>query len=351
MNNWQKIVVSPEVTILEAMKIIDGAGTQFVMVLDDAGKLLGVVTDGDIRRGILRSVSLSAPVSEIMNHEPRCLLDKVSKSAAIAFLTEKHISHVPLVNTQKIVTGVISIEERLTLTETPHTAILMVGGLGTRLGELTANCPKPMLHVGGRPVLEVIVENLREHNFRDFIFCVNYRAEMIQQHFGDGSKLGVRIRYVHEDKRMGTAGALGLLPDDVQAPFLVMNGDIVTKVNFTRLMDFHKEHKAKATMGVRKYEFQIPFGVVETEQGNVVRIEEKPVHSFLVSAGIYVIESDCLRHLPCNEYFDMPQLFKAMMNTSDQTQAFPIHEYWLDIGHEDDLLRAKSDMVITLKEP
>jgi NDP-sugar pyrophosphorylase family protein len=166
---------------------------------------------------------------------------------------------------------------------------------------------------------------------------------MIQDHFGNGEKLRVNIRYIHETKRMGTAGALGLLPDDVKGPFLVMNGDIITKVNFTRMLEFHREHGVTATMGVRKYDFQIPFGVVKTENGRITQIDEKPLHSFMVSAGIYLLEKECLKHIPAEDYFDMPQLFDVMMKSGEASQAFPIHEYWLDIGRETDLNRAQLD--------
>lgn len=349
MNNWQKIVVSPQVSIIEAMKKIDDAGTQFVMVLDKENKLVGVVTDGDIRRGILNNIPLTAYVSQIMNCKPRCLFESVSKAEAIKFLEEKHINHVPLVDKDGRVTGVISAGDKLQASIFGNTVVLMVGGLGTRLGELTSNCPKPMLLIQGKPVLEIILLDLIENGFREFIFCVNYRAEIIRDHFGDGSRFGVSIRYVHEEKRMGTAGALGLLPKDVNGPLLVMNGDIVTKVNFRRLLEFHLENRVKATMAVRKYEFQIPFGVVSTTNGLIHEIEEKPVHEFLVSAGIYVLDETALELIPKDEFFDMPLFFNQLIARKEKTQAFPIHEYWLDIGRQDDLEKAELEYAELIK--
>lgn len=345
MNNWKRIAIPPHTSVIDAMKTIDSAGTQFVMVMDESEILLGVVTDGDIRRGILKNIALTSPVTEIMNTKPRTLSSDVSKVDAVAFLQTNHITHVPLVNSKGKVKGVVSIDERTSMSGNPSTVVLMVGGLGSRLGQLTSNCPKPMLQIGGKPVLEIIVNNLKEHGFVDFIFCVNYKADMIIEHFGDGTSLGVKIRYVHESKRMGTAGALTLLPEEISSPLLVMNGDIVTKVNFSGLMDFHREHKAAATMAVRKYDFQIPFGVVKTVEGKITEIEEKPSHSFLVSAGIYVVNKECMKFLPNGEYFDMPHFFEAMIKSGDVTQAFPIHEYWLDIGREDDLLKAQQEYV------
>ncbi len=343
MNNWKRIVVCQNMSILDAMKIIDSAGTQFVMVLGEDDTLEGVVTDGDVRRGILRDLPLSSPVKIIMNTQPRCLPNDISRTEISEFLHKNRISHVPLIDKDRRVTGVVSYDERVGITGHSSTAVLMVGGLGSRLGELTSNCPKPMLPIGGKPVLQILVENLKEHGFTDFVFCVNYRAEMIQAHFGDGSAMGIRVRYVEEPKRMGTAGALGLIPEDVSSPLLVMNGDIVTKVNFAKLMEFHSESQALATMAVRKYDFQIPFGVVKTEEGRITGIDEKPVHSFMVSAGIYVVEKESIKLIPENEFFDMPHFFESMMKDNKLTQAFPIHEYWLDIGREDDLIRAQRE--------
>lgn len=350
MNNWRKIAVSPQLSILEAMKTIDSAGTQFVMVLDPSDKLLGVLTDGDVRRGILTNVPLTAPVSEIMNHQPRCLFYGVSQKEAIKFLTEKHITHVPLVDEYKRVTGVISSDDRFETPRHPNTVVLMVGGLGSRLGELTAHCPKPMLPINGKPVLEIILKDLVASGFSDFVLCVNYRADMIKSHFKDGSHFGANIRYVHEDKRLGTAGALALLPKDVTGPILVMNGDIVTKVNFTRLLEFHRENPVAATMAVRKYEFQVPFGVVNTADGIISHIQEKPVYTSLVSAGIYVINPEVFDLIQQGEFFDMPQLFNLLIANGSSTQAFPIHEYWLDIGRQDDLLKAEAEFAKVMKD-
>ena len=325
------------------MIVIDRAGTQFALVVSPNGVLLGAVTDGDIRRGILKNIALEAPVESVMNHKPFKLPEGTSREDALSLLQQRHISHVPLVNSEQVIRNVISFDDVNITTTRTNTVILMVGGLGSRLGELTSNCPKPMLKVGGKPILEIIVENLREHGFRDFVFCVNYRADMILSHFGDGRTFGINIRYVQESKRMGTAGALTLLPDDVHGPLLIMNGDIVTKVNFTQFLDFHKQSGALASMGVRKYDFQIPFGVVDTHEGRITQIQEKPIHSLLVSAGIYIVEKQALTYVEKDTFFDMPQLFETMIAADVYTQAFPIHEYWLDIGRETDLTQAQNE--------
>jgi dTDP-glucose pyrophosphorylase len=343
MNNWRKIVVSPELSIIEAMKVIDKAASQFVMVLDESDRILGVVTDGDIRRGILKEINLQEPVNKVMNVKPRYLPNTTSKLDALSFLKDRHITHVPLVDSDLIVSGVISIDERDIKKDHNYTAVIMVGGLGSRLGDLTLNCPKPMLPINGQPVLKIILDNLIEHGFHNFIFCVNYKAEMIEAYFGNGSKWDVDIQYVREDKRMGTAGALSLLPKTVTGPLLVMNGDIITRVNVTKMLEFHFDNKSPATMGVRNYELQVPFGVIKENNGRITEIDEKPLQRFIVSAGIYLLDNECLKHIPNGEYMDMPHFFQTIIEKDKQVQAFPIHEYWIDIGREADLTQAQQD--------
>ena len=327
------------------MKIIDKNGEGVAIVLNAQEQLLGTLTDGDIRRGILHDIALQDSVDRVMNRKPYSLPATTSKEVAISFLKQHQITHVPLVKKDGTVVKVISLIDFITDQLKSNTVVLMVGGLGSRLGDLTSNCPKPMLKVGGRPVLELIIENLMEHGFHDFIFCVNYRADMIEAHFENGASRGITIRYVHESKRMGTAGALTLLPDNIKGPLLVMNGDIVTKVNFSKLLEFHRDHSNYATMAVRKFDFQIPYGVVKTEGSSIIGIDEKPIQSFLVSAGIYVIESSCFSQIPLNKFFDMPEFFEVMMKSQENVRAFPIHEYWLDIGREDDLLKAENEFI------
>jgi NDP-sugar pyrophosphorylase family protein len=221
--------------------------------------------------------------------------------------------------------------------------VLMVGGLGTRLRPLTEETPKPLLRVGGKPILQTIVERFAAHGFTDFIFCVNYKAQMIRDHFGDGGRFGVRIEYIEESKRMGTAGALGLLPERPAEPFFVMNGDLLTNVNFENMLQYHLQNRAKASMCVREYDFQVPYGVVNIEEGLIRSIEEKPVHRFLVSAGIYMLDPSCLDLIPENAYYDMPALFERIVEEGGRAVSFPLREYWLDIGRMEEYERAKRE--------
>ena len=219
----------------------------------------------------------------------------------------------------------------------------MVGGLGSRLRPLTETTPKPMLKVGNKPILQTIVEKFAEYGFSDIIMCVNYKSNIIQDYFGDGSAFGVSIEYILEEQRMGTAGALSLLTSSPHEPFFVMNGDLLTNVNFEHLLDYHINQHALATMCVREYDFQVPYGVVNVE-GNLIRsIVEKPIHKFFVSAGIYMLSPEVIDYIPKNEFYDMPTLFEALMNKDQRTISFPIREYWLDIGRMEEYERANNE--------
>jgi NDP-sugar pyrophosphorylase family protein len=258
-------------------------------------------------------------------------------------MKKKYLRQIPLVDQNGCVVGLEVWDEMIDSPDRDNIVVLMAGGMGTRLGELTKDWPKPLLHVGNKPVLETIMENCKEYGFKRFYISVNYKANMVKEYFSDGSRWGIDIKYLEEDKRLGTAGALGLLPETPTMPLVVMNADVLTKVNFKQLMEFHDEHKSVATMCVREYEFQVPFGVVQIDNHRLKGIQEKPIHRFFVNAGIYVLNSEACALVPHNEYFDMPSLFDKLLNHQLETVAFPIHEYWLDIGQADDFERANGE--------
>jgi NDP-sugar pyrophosphorylase family protein len=218
----------------------------------------------------------------------------------------------------------------------------MVGGLGSRLMPRTERTPKPMLEVGGKPMLERIIDGFKTHGFRTFILAVNYKAEIIQRHFGDGNHLGVEIKYVHEAAPLGTAGALSLIEESFEQPFFVMNGDVLTDCNFEMMLDFHTVEQSTATMAVREYDFQVPSGVVRVDQPRIVAIDEKPVHSFFVNAGIYTLEPSVLTYLERGEYGDMPALVRSVIDDGGRVNAFPLREAWLDVGSDEDFQRAQA---------
>lgn len=343
MRRWNDVLVKPDTTILKAIEIIDASSLQIAMVVDESGRLCGTVTDGDVRRGLLKGIGLEMPVSLIMFCEPTVAASHESRENIMATMKLKQLRQIPIVDHLGCVIGLDVWDELITIQERDNIVVLMAGGLGTRLGELTKNCPKPLLPVGNKPVLETILENCIEYGFKKFYISVNYRADMLKDYFRDGSRWGVDIRYLEEDQRLGTAGALGLLPEQPEKPLLVMNADVLTKINFKHLMDFHHEHQSLATMCVREYEFQVPFGVVTVDNHRLTGISEKPVQRFFVNAGIYVLNPESIALIPRNSYFDMPSLFEKLLAQQAQASVFPIHEYWLDIGRIDDFDRANGE--------
>ena len=343
MNRWKDVLISPNVTILKAIELIDTSALQIAMVINKSGKLLGTVTDGDIRRAILRGISLDQPVKEIMFHEPTVAGNQENRDSIIATMKSKHLRQIPIVDQNGRVIGLDIWDELINTFARDNIVVLMAGGLGTRLGELTKNCPKPLLRVGNKPVLETILESCKEYGFNKYYISVNYRANMLKEYFGDGSRWGIDIKYIEENKRLGTAGALGLLPEAPALPLIVMNADVLTKINFKHLMDFHEECHSVATMCVREYEFQVPFGVVQVDNHRLTNIQEKPIQRFFVNAGIYVLNPEAISFVPHNDYFDMPSLFNKLLQKEQKTTAFPIHEYWLDIGQVDDFSRANGE--------
>lgn len=351
MRNWKEIVVSPQTPMRDAIMRIDATGLQIALVLDEQDRLAGVLSDGDVRRAVLQGVDLNAPTAKFMNNSPTAAAASSSSPELLAIMRRKVLRHLPLVDGQGRVVGLSTMESLLGSLERPNAVVLMAGGLGTRLLPLTQDCPKPMLPVGGKPILESILESFYEQGFRRFYFSVNYLAQMLKDHFGDGSRWGVEINYLHEDKRLGTAGALSLLPEAPDRPVLVMNGDLLTKVRFDNLLDFHLEHSALGTMAVREYDFQVPYGVVRLDGTNILAIEEKPVQRFFVNAGIYVLSPQAVSLIPRDTFFDMPTLFEQLMQAGHTTSAYPLREYWLDIGRIEEFERAQREWHTPEKTP
>ncbi|KAF0220677.1 MAG: nucleotidyl [Geobacteraceae bacterium] len=343
MNRWKEVLINPTIPVLKAIEIIDASSLQIALVVDENNRLMGTLTDGDVRRAILKGISLNDPVQSIMFREPTVVSIVESRDSILALMKDRQLRQIPVLDEDRCVIGLEVWDDLIKTTKRDNLVVLMAGGLGTRLGPLTKECPKPLLKIGNKAVLETIIDNCKEYGFHRFAISINYKAEMVQNHCGDGSRWGVEISYVHENKRLGTAGALGLLQETSDHPILVMNADLLTKVNFQHLLDFHSDQKSAATMCVREYDFQVPYGVVKIDREKLIEIEEKPIHSFFVSAGIYVFTHDVLRLVPRNEYFDMPSLFEKMLEQKMEITVFPIHEYWLDIGKLDDFERANGD--------
>ena len=341
---WKDTLIGPDKTVRDAIETIQGGGSQICLVIDKDGRLLGTVTDGDVRRGLLKGLRLEDPVKKVMHKEPRVIESETDQTEALAIMKRETLRQIPKVDADGLVQGLYHIDDFETVGEMRENwVVLMAGGLGSRLQPLTEDKPKPLLSVGDKPILETILESFMEQNFRKFYISVNYKADAIKAHFADGGKWNAEIRYLEEETRLGTAGALDLIPERPELPLLVMNGDLLTRVNFQDLLDYHRDQKAQATMCVREYDFQVPFGVVEIEDHHILSIDEKPVHRFFVNAGIYVLEPGLIDLIPKGEYFDMTDLFARAIEEGQETQAFPIHEYWIDVGRIDDLDRANHD--------
>lgn len=343
MKDWKKTLVSPETPIFEAIRIIDASALQIALVIGDNSRLRGIITDGDIRRGLLKGLSLDEPVRQIMKADFTTVNEDASAEDILALMKQKELRHIPVINKEGRIVDLKILNDMILMPEYDNWVVLMAGGLGTRLQPLTDECPKPMLTVGDMPLLEIILRNFIGFGLKKFYVSVNYKAEVIEEFFGDGSRWGVEIRYIYEKQPMGTAGALSLLPEFPRTPLIVMNGDILTRVNVQQLLDFHTTHGAKATMCVRDYHFQVPYGVVRTFQHHLTAIDEKPVQRFFVNAGIYVLDPEVLSLVPRDSCFDMPDLFAKLIESQYETVAFPVREYWIDIGRMDDFKRANGE--------
>ena len=343
MKKLSEILVTPMSTIRSTVQIIDASAMQIALVISDAGKFIGTVTDGDIRRALLAGISLEEPVEKIMNKKPAYCSPNEDREVVFAKMKAKGFHHMPLVDKNGTLVGIETIDDLINPKVRENVVVLMAGGLGARLRPLTQDCPKPMLNIGGRPILETILLNFLEHGFKKFYISLNYKSEIITEYFGDGSRWGASISYIFEDQKLGTAGALSLLPEIPTKSLIVMNGDLLTKVNFGHLLTSHEKYEAKATMCVREYDFQVPYGVVKIENQRITSIDEKPNHRFFVNAGIYVLEPETLKLIPSGESFDMPNLFEKIIERSELTSVFPIREYWLDIGQMSDFDRANGE--------
>ena len=343
MKNIEHIKIGPDASVKEALEIIDNGAMQIALVVNENDTLLGTLTDGDIRRGLLKGLDLNSPIESIIFKTPTIAKISDTKEEILKLALSKKLHQIPIVDDAGKILGIQEIEELIKPKEKTNKVVLMVGGLGARLRPLTENTPKPMLKVGNKPILQTIVEKFAEYGYTDIVMCVNYKSHIIQDYFGDGSKFGVNVEYILEEQRMGTAGALSLLKEKPTEPFFVMNGDLLTDVNFSHLLDFHSFGNSEATMCVREYEYQIPYGVIEIKDSEISSIVEKPIQKFFVNAGIYVLSPSVFNYIPENEFFDMPTLFNILIEKQKKVSSFPIHEYWLDIGRMSDFEQAQSE--------
>lgn len=340
VDRWRRALLDKNASLRQAIRGLEDSATQIVMVVDDQGILLGTLTDGDIRRGLLRGVELDSPVESIMHRDALVVPPQMSQDMALHLMQANVIHALPVVDVARRVVGLHLLNELLLPAHRANPMVIMAGGRGTRLRPHTENCPKPLIPVGGKPMLEHIIERAKAEGFRNFILAIHYLGHMIEEYFGDGSRWDVQIDYLREETPLGTAGALSLLDTPPQMPFLVTNGDVLTDIRYGELLDFHCRHLAMATMAVRQHEWQHPFGVVHIKGVDIIGFEEKPIARSHINAGVYVLEPVALRSLARSEHCDMPMLFSRLQEQNCRTIVYPMHEPWLDVGRPDDLERA-----------
>ena len=340
---WRRALLPADATLQQAIRNLDESALQIALVVSPEGTLLGTITDGDIRRALLRGLELGSSIGTIMQREPLVVPPQLVRDTVLQLMQANKIHQLPVVDEQRRVVGLHLWDELMVPGQRPNLMVIMAGGRGTRLRPHTESCPKPLLRVGGKPMLEHIIERAKGEGFQRFVLAIHYLGSMIESYFGDGSRWQVQIDYLREEAPLGTAGAIGLLNPRPDVPFVVSNGDVLTDIRYGELLDFHCLHGASATMAVRLHEWQHPFGVVRTNGVDIVGFDEKPIARSHINAGIYVLEPVALEVLRAGEHCDMPTLFSRLQERTARTIVYPMHEPWLDVGRADDLERAQAN--------
>ncbi|PZW86954.1 CBS domain protein [Pseudomonas sp. 2848] len=344
MKQWEMTCVAPDCSMEDAIATLDRVAVRIVLVVDAKRQLLGTVTDGDVRRALLKRRPLETAVKEIMCSSPKTAGKDWARERILSVMEAYQLLQMPVVDEAGIVIGLETLHGLLNRPQRDNPVFLMAGGFGTRLRPLTHNCPKPLLKVGDKPILELILERFIAAGFHRFFISTHYMPEMIRQHFGDGSRWGVSIAYVHEDEPLGTGGALGLLPhEQIDLPLFLMNGDLLTTLNFLNVLEFHESHGGAATMCVREYEYCVPYGVIQSEGHRIRSMVEKPVQKFFINAGIYLLSPALVKSVQPGTRIDMPTLLEREIAAGRDVNMFPVHEYWLDIGRMEDFQRAQHE--------
>ncbi len=336
----KKFVVADTATIRDAMRAIDANWHEVVVVQDANQRVLGVITDGDVRRGLLRGLSMDAPANEVMTKTFVRVSPETDRAAVLDMMKAKVIRQIPVIGADGTLKGIHFLEELIGAEAKPNIAVIMAGGQGTRLRPLTERCPKPMISVAGRPILERIVLHLVGHGIRKIFISVNYLAEIIESHFGDGAGFHCEIEYLRESEPRGTGGALAFLPGPLSHPVVVLNGDQITQVDFSSLLEFHRNERADATIAARSYQVEIPFGVLRAENRRLVELTEKPSAHFLINSGIYVLDPSVLPLVPRNRNFPITELFSVLLEKNRKVAVHYFDEEWIDVGRHEDLRKA-----------
>jgi dTDP-glucose pyrophosphorylase len=337
---WQQAILPSSATIEEAIRNLNQTGIKIVLVTNQLGVFEGTISDGDLRRGLLKGLDINSSIKDIVHQNAFVVPGNVSRDLIVELMTVNKIQQIPIIDENRRVIGLHLWDELSSTPKRENLMVIMAGGMGKRLRPHTKDLPKPLLPVAGKPMLEHIIERAKLEGFSRFVISINYLGNMIEEYFGQGERLGVEISYLKEKDPLGTAGALALLNPKPDLPFIVTNGDVLTDISYGELLDFHIRFAAAGTMAVRMHEWQHPFGVVQIEGVEIVGFQEKPVARSHINAGIYVLNPNSLNFLNNNERCDMPILFERLQAKNSRAVAFPMHEPWLDIGRPDDLFTA-----------
>ncbi len=329
-------------SLLDAMKAIDGNTQEVVFAHDAQGRVSGLITDGDIRRGLIRGLGLDAPVQEVMTRDFHKVAPGTGRALVLDLMRAIQIRHVPVIGADGSLCGIHFLRDLLGVQERSNVAVIMAGGKGVRLRPITRNLPKPLVQVAGRPIIERLVLHLVSHGIRKIYLSINYLGSMIQDHFQNGNRFGCSIEYLVEERELGTGGALALLPERPAHPLLVLNGDLLTQADIGRLLDFHQDQQVKATLAVTGYRHVVPYGVADVKNGRLERLVEKPSLDFQVNSGIYVLDPSLIDMIEPGVDYPMTRLIDACLEKSLGVGVFPLEDEWRDIGSFNELFAART---------
>lgn len=345
MHPLQKYLVSPSATILDVLSCIDHNTSGIAMVMEADAKLIGTITDGDIRRALLAGKELSSPIKDFIRHNFHAVGPFASRVEVLDLMRASDIKQIPIVDAEGKLLGLHVMREIIGAVERPNWAVIMSGGRGERLRPLTDLVPKPMLRVAGRPILERIVLHLVGHGIREIFLSVNYLGMVIEKYFGDGSSFGCNIRYLQEDQPLGTGGALSLLPEKPSTPILVMNGDLVTQANIGEMLQMHTQGEHDIMVGAQEYLHTVPYGCLKVSEGYIISLEEKPVITRLINTGIYTLSPHVIERVPQNRAFPITELIENSITLGERVGVFRLTDDWVDVGQRDQLESARSGRV------
>lgn len=342
-SHWKKSTLAPSATIRDAIQNLNKSSTRIVLVVSEDMTLLGTVSDGDIRRGLIQGATLDSPISSVLHVDAIKVAEKTSLIHIRKLMTESRIQQIPVVDNDNRLVGLHEWDVIHSDSPQENLFVIMAGGQGRRLLPHTSAIPKPMVKVDGKPMLEHIISRAKSNGFSKFVIVVHHLGEVIENYFGSGESMGVQISYLRESQPLGTAGGLALLSPLPEFPVVVTNGDVITDIDYRNLLDFHRESNSDATLAVRLYETQHPFGVVKLDGIDVQSIEEKPLVRDYINAGVYVIKPILFERIEKGTPLSMTDFMESLNQSKVSVRAYLVHENWMDVGNPIDLKRANEN--------